>query len=363
MIEYENLYLANKPFLEEYRKRFEEVFHAGWFILGKSVEEFEKQFAAYCGSGYCTGVGNGSDALTLALKSFDFPEGSEVIVPANTYIATVLSVINSKLKPVLVEPDLNTCNIDPKRIEAAVTKRTVAIVAVHLYGKCCAMDEINAVASQHHLKVIEDCAQAHGAAFKMRKAGAWGHLGAFSFYPTKNLGALGDGGAVTTNDERLNRQIRLLRNYGSENKNVNEVVGVNSRLDELQAAFLTVKLHSLDQINQHKQKLAGMYQKGLHPAFIRPVMHTDYNDVHHIYPVRHPQRDKLRRHLLEYGIQTEIHYPVPPHRQEALKAFFPGQSFPLSEEIHASTLSLPISTMHTGEDIWKVIDVMNKFIQ
>lgn len=361
MIEYENLYLANKPFLEEYRKRFEEVFHAGWFILGKSVEEFEKQFAAYCGSGYCTGVGNGSDALTLALKSLDFPAGSEVIVPANTYIATILSVVNAQLKPVLVEPDVNTCNIDPVLIEAAITKKTVAMVAVHLYGKCCAMDEINAVASKHHLKVIEDCAQSHGATYKKRKSGSLGHLGAFSFYPTKNLGALGDGGAVTTNDERMNRQIRLLRNYGSETKHINEVIGVNSRLDELQAAFLTVKLHSLDKINAHKRKLASIYHAGLREDFIRPVLHSDYEDAHHIYTVRHPKRDQLREYLLKNGIKTEIHYPVSPHQQKALAGLFAGQSFPLTERIHATTLSLPISTMHTEGDVEKVVEVMNRF--
>jgi len=237
----------------------------------------------------------------------------------------------------------------------------VAIMAVHLYGKCCAMDGINSFAKKYNLKVVEDCAQAHGATYKGRKAGTLGDVGAFSFYPTKNLGALGDGGALITNDEARSHHYKLLRNYGAESKHVHEVVGVNSRLDELQAAFLQVKLDSLKRINGHKQRLAAVYSKQLKSDFVRPVTHPDFEDVFHIYNIRHPKRDKLKEFLLQNGIKTEIHYPVPPHKQRALKNWFEGKSFPISDEIHATTLSLPISTIHSESDVAKVADTLNKF--
>jgi dTDP-4-amino-4,6-dideoxygalactose transaminase len=361
MIEYENLYNLNKSFIHDYKRSFEEVLNSGWFILGNQVKEFEDQFALYCNTRFCVGVANGLDALTLALQSFSFTEGAEVIVPANTYIATILSILNCRLKPVLVEPDITTYNIDPKRIEEAITKKTVAIMVVHLYGKCCAMDEIVRLTEKHDLKLIEDCAQAHGAQFKGKKAGVFGDYGAFSFYPTKNLGALGDAGCLTTSSEKRAKKIMLLRNYGSERKYYNDVIGVNSRLDEVQAAFLNVKLKSLDRINQHKRTLAGIYSRELKQDFIRPLVDSDYYDVYHIYNVRHPERDRVREYLLKREIKTEIHYPVPPHHQTGLREIFGGHSYPISEEIHSTTLSLPVSYMHSENEIQKVVEVMNKF--
>lgn len=361
MIEYENLYKLNQPFLKEYSISFKEVVDSGWFILGNQVSSFEKAFAAYCGSRHSSGVANGLDALILSLKAFGFSPGSEVIIPSNTYIATILSVMHCGLKPVLVEPDIMTYNIDPQKIEQAINKKTVAILVVHLYGKCCQMDAINDIAGNHSLKIIEDCAQAHGASYKEKKAGTFGDFGAFSFYPTKNLGALGDGGCVNTDDEALMRKVRVLRNYGSEKKYYNEVVGFNSRLDEMQAAFLSVKLKYLEKINDHKRKLAAQYSTLLKDTFVKPVVDESYNDVYHIYPVRHPQRDELKKYLLDNGIKTEIHYPVPPHQQKALSGIFSGQRYPISEEIHQSILSLPISYFHTEDEILKVIETMNKF--
>lgn len=362
MIEYEHLQKLNAPFFRDYKARFDSVLESGWFILGNEVKAFEAEFAQYCGINHCIGVANGLDALTLALKSFSFTEGSEVIVPSNTYIATILSILNCNLVPVLVEPDIRTYNIDPEKIEEALTSKTVAIMVVHLYGKCCAMDQIGSLARKHDLKVIEDCAQAHGAKLKGQKAGTFGDYGAFSFYPTKNLGALGDSGCITTASEDLKRKINLLRNYGSEKKYYNEVIGVNSRLDELQAAFLRIKLRSLDQINEHKRKLAAIYMRELKEDFIKPAVAPDYYDVYHIYNVRHPKRDEMKAYLLKNDIKTEIHYPVAPHHQVAMKNVLQHKKkYPISEEIHATTLSLPISFFHSEADIFRVVEVMNDF--
>lgn len=361
MIEYENLFKLNKPFLERYQSTFSSVLESGWFILGDRVAEFERAFAAYCGTTYCAGVGNGLEALILALKSFDFPPGKEVIVPSNTYIATILSIVHCGLKPVLVEPDIRTYNIDPDRIEEAVAKETVAILVVHLYGKCCEMDKIRLLADKYGLKIIEDCAQAHGAKFKKKKAGSFGDFGCFSFYPTKNLGALGDGGCVITSASDLIDRIKKFRNYGSEKKYYNEVIGYNSRLDEIQAAFLSVKLQYLDAINSHKKELAALYDRQLNDDFIKPVLHDDYDDVFHIYAIRHPRRDNLKAYLQNNGIRTEIHYPIPPHHQKAMSGILKKQRYPVSEEIHETILSLPISYFHTEKDVERVIDVMNSF--
>ncbi len=360
MIEYENLYLLNKPFMEQYRENFADSLDKGWFILGDKVKTFEQQFADYCGAGYCAGLASGLDALVLALKYFEFPEGAEVIVPSNTYIATILAIYNNGLVPVLVEPDINTYNIDPLKIEASITAKTCAIMVVHLYGKCCEMDTVMEIAQKHGLKVIEDCAQAHGATFKGKQAGTFGNFGAFSFYPTKNLGALGDGGALVSNDSSVIDKIKALRNYGCHEKYYNNYIGINSRLDEIQAGFLSAKLPFLEEINAHKQKLAAIYQEGLKADFIKPVVHEDFKDVYHIYTVRHTERDRLREYLLKHDIKTEIHYPVPPHQQNALKDKMKG-NYPIAELIHQTTLSLPISYCHTENEIEKVIEVMNKF--
>jgi len=361
MIEYENLGKVNEPFFVGLRQVFNETLESGWYILGKNVGRFEQGFADYCGTDHCIGVASGLDALALTLKAYEFPAGSEVIVPSNTYIATILAIIQCGLKPVLAEPDLATYNIDPARIEEKISGATVAIMAVHLYGKLCDMDRVTEIGRRHGLKIFEDCAQAHGASMQGKKAGTFGDCSAFSFYPTKNLGALGDAGAVTTNDSSIAARIRTLRNYGSARKYYNDLVGVNSRLDEIQAAFLSVKLPQLDNINRHKRQLAALYHQGLRDDFIKPCLQEGFSDVYHIYNIRHGQRDELKTYLFEHGIQTEIHYPVPPHRQLALQGLFGSDSYPLADEIHATTLSLPISAFHTEEDILYVVDVMNRF--
>jgi len=361
MIEYENLQKVNEPFFADYKQAFTDVMHGGWYILGKAVEKFEQEFADYCGVRQCIGVASGLDALTISLKIFRFKPGSEVIVPSNTYIATILSIVHCGLKPVLVEPDIKTYNIDPAKIEDAVTSKTAAIMPVHLYGKMCPMDPIMEIANRHGLKVIEDCAQAHGSEYKNKKAGTFGHSNAFSFYPTKNLGALGDAGAVVTNDHDLAEQIKMYRNYGSKTKYYNEVIGYNSRLDELQAAFLSVKLKKLDDINNHKRKHATIYLEKIKGDFVKPVVQKDYYDTYHIFNIRHSQRDKLKKYLLDNGVKSEIHYPIAPHRQRALQDLLGDNSYPISEEIHTSTLSLPISYGHSEEDIDEVAEKINGF--
>jgi dTDP-4-amino-4,6-dideoxygalactose transaminase len=360
MILYEDLARLNQSFREEYRQKFQEILEKGWFILGDQVKSFEQAFAHYCRTAYCVGVANGLDALTLALRVYDFPRGSEVIVPSNTFIATLLAVLHNDLQPVLVEPAIDTYNLNPAKIAESITPKTVAILPVHLYGKICEMDKITELAQSHNLKIIEDAAQAHGAAFKEKKAGSFGDIGCFSFYPTKNLGALGDGGGITTNRTDLAEKIAELRNYGSSLKYYNNVVGFNSRLDEIQAGFLNIKLSYLDAINAHKRSLALLYLQHLKDEFIKPVLHADYSDVYHIFNIRHPKRDKLRAYLLKNDIKTEIHYPIPPHRQKALQGILSGE-YPIAEEIHATTLSLPVSYYHTEADIARVIAVMNRF--
>lgn len=361
MIEYENLTKLNSSFYNDYVEKFQQILKSGWFILGKSVTEFENNFAEYCKSNFCVGVASGLDALILSIAAFDFEEESEIIVPSNTYIATILSILQNKMKPILVEPDINTYNIDPKKIEERITKKTKAIIIVHLYGKSCEMQLIIEICKKYNLKLIEDCAQSHGAMYKNQKTGTFGDFGAFSFYPTKNLGALGDAGAITTNNSELNSKIRILRNYGSEKKYFNEIIGFNSRLDEIQAGFLMIKLQKLDEINEHKRKLAKIYIENLKSDFILPVVHTDFYDVYHIFNIRNNQRDNLKNYLLKNEIITEIHYPVSPNKQKALSKIFNNQEFPISEEIHRTTLSLPISFFHSEDNIYKVVEIMNKF--
>lgn len=360
MIEYENLALVNAPFFEEYSRCFEGVLKSGWYILGECVKKFEKEYAEFNKVKYCVGVASGLDAITLSIHALNFEKGSEIIVPSNTYIATIISVLQNGMKPVLVEPSIQTYNIDPEKIEAAITKNTKAVLVVHLYGKSCEMDPIIELCKKYNLKLIEDCAQSHGAMYKNKMTGTFGEFGAVSFYPTKNLGALGDAGAVISNDDKLANGIRILRNYGSEKKYYNEVVGYNSRLDEVQAAFLSVKLKRLDEINKHKRKLASIYQQNLKPDFIKPVVDADYFDVYHIFNIRHPKRDELKNYLLKNEIKTDIHYPVAPHKQNAMKGMFTG-SYPISEEIHNTTLSLPVSFFHKADDIYKVVETLNKF--
>ncbi len=354
IIEYENLGKVNHPFFAAYKTVFDEALTSGWYILGKN------EFANYIGTKNCIGVASGLDALCLALRCFEFPAGSEVIVPSNTYIATILSIVQNGLRPVLVEPDINTYNIDPQKIEEKITSKTRAIMLVHLYGKCCQMDAILDIAKKNNLHVIEDCAQSHGSKYKGKVSGSFGDFGAHSFYPTKNLGALGDAGAITTNDDSMTEKLKALRNYGSKIKYINDYVGYNSRLDEMQAGFLSIKLASLDKINDHKRKLASLYLAHLKNEFIKPFVDEDYYDVYHIFNIRYAKRDQLKEFLFERGVKTEIHYPVAPHKQKAMKGLIDG-TYPISEEIHATTLSLPISYFHTDEDIYHVIEVLNSF--
>jgi dTDP-4-amino-4,6-dideoxygalactose transaminase len=360
MIEYENLNKVNLPYFKEFNTVFNQVLDSGWFVLGRNVEEFEKEFAYYLNVKYCVGVASGLDALTISLMVLDLKKYSEIIVPSNTYIATILSILHSGHLPVLVEPDLATYNIDPGRIEDSITSKTRAIMVVHLYGKPCDMNPIIDICKRHNLFLIEDCAQAHGAEYKGKKVGGFGDMAAFSFYPTKNLGCLGDGGALLTNNADFYHKARMIRNYGSEKKYYNEYQGVNSRLDEIQAAFLRVKLKYIFKINTHKRELAEAYFNGISGDLITPNRHRDFYDVYHIFNVRHKRRDELREFLLNNGVKTEIHYPVPPHLQKAMK-FMKSLKFPISEEIHRTTLSLPISSFHTGEDIQQVIKIINDF--
>ncbi len=361
MIEFENLAKLNQPFFEEYKKSFRETLDSGWFIMGKKLSDFENEFAKYCKSQHCVGVASGLDALILSLKAFNFEKDSEIITASNTYIATILAILQNNFKPILVEPNIETYNIDADKIEEKITKKTKAIMVVHLYGKVCEMDKILALCKKYDLKLIEDCAQAHGATFLDQKAGTFGDFGAFSFYPTKNLGCLGDGGAVSCNDSDLAQKIKRLRNYGSDVKYNNEIIGFNSRLDEVQAGFLSIKLRKLDEINAHKNKLAKIYHENLKSDLIKPVKDSRYYHVYHIFNIRHKKRDELREFLLKNDIKTEIHYPISPSKQKALQGFLSDYNYPISQEIHDTTLSLPISYFHSEDDIYKVIEVINKF--
>lgn len=359
-IPYENLKLLNRSFEDGFKNKFNNFLDSGWYILGNEVAEFEREFAEYHNEKFVVGVANGLDALILSLKCCNFKKGDEVIVPSNTYIASILSILQCDLIPVFVEPKLDTYNIDPEKINEGITSRTVAIMVVHLYGQCCEMTPILSIAKEHNLKIIEDCAQAHGAKYKNQLAGTFGEFGCFSFYPTKNLGALGDAGAIICKSEEHYTKLRQLRNYGSEKKYHNGIIGYNSRLDEVQAAFLRIKLPHLNDINNHKRKLAKIYQDNLSNTYIKPVLNEDYENVYHIYNIRHNKRNDLKSFLAENNIDTEIHYPVAPHKQKALLNLN-NLSYPISEEIHSTTLSLPCSFAHTEADIYCVIETLNKF--
>jgi len=360
MIEYENLKKVNEKLFVKYQESFAKFLQSGWYILGNQVSQFESEFASFCNTKYCVGVASGLDALILAIDAYDFPKNSEIIVPSNTYIATILAIIRNGMQPVLIEPDINTYNIDVTKIEEKITTKTKAVLTVHLYGKACEMDKVVEIAHKYDLKIIEDCAQAHGAMYKGQKVGSFG-VGCFSFYPTKNLGALGDGGAITCNDENYMQRLRALRNYGSHKKYYNDYIGYNSRLDEIQAGFLSIKLNILDDITRHKRSLAKIYEENLSSEFTKPFIDDSYFDVYHIYNIRHKKRDELKEYLLQKDIKTEIHYPVAPHLQEAYKDKLIGD-YPISEEIHNTTLSLPISYFHTQEDVMQVCETMNGWV-
>jgi dTDP-4-amino-4,6-dideoxygalactose transaminase len=357
----------NAPYAElreELDAAYHRVMESGWFIGGEEVESFEREFAAYCGAKYCVGLGNGLDALHLIFRAVDIGEGHEVIVPSNTFIASWLAVSYAGATPVAVEPDPGTGNLDPARIEQAITPRTKAIMPVHLYGQPAEMDAIGQVAARHGLRVIEDAAQAQGAAWRGRRAGTLGQAAGFSFYPGKNLGANGDAGAVVTNDAELAERIRVLRNYGSRIKYEHEVKGFNSRLDPLQAAFLRVKLQRLELWNARRREIAVRYLRDLAgiDGLILPQVAGGAEPVWHIFAVRHERRDALRKHLDELRIGTLIHYPIPPHRSEAYRELGLGEgAFPIAEE-HARTLvSLPMGPHMTGEQVDAVVSAIRSF--
>ncbi len=361
MIEYENLAKSNQLFFKEYEKKFSEILKSGRYVSGENVQEFEKEFADYNKAKFCISVGSGLDALRLSLLSLDLPKGSEIIVASNTYIATILPIIEFGFKPILVEPDIKTYNIDPIKIKEKITNKTSAIMITHLYGLSCDMDSIMEIVNTYKLKLIEDCAQAHGAEYDGKKVGTFGDCGCFSFYPTKNLGGIGEGGVVITQDEKIAEKIRGLRNYGSNKKYYNEIIGYNSRMDEIQAGFLRIKLKKLDEINSKKVRLAKLYDKLIiNPGIIKPVLKENGEHIYHIYNIRTNKRDKLKEYLEENGILTAIHYPVPPHHQEAIKGIV-DKEFPISKKIHDTTLSLPISYFHTEEDAKVVTKVINNF--
>jgi len=347
----------------ELREAFERVLDSGWYILGKEVGQFEQEFAGYCEAEHCVGVGNGLDALHLILRAYDIGKGDEVIVPANTYIATWLAVSHAGATPVPVEPDARTYNIDPARIEPVITPRTKSIIAVHLYGQPADMNAINAIAKKHGLKVIEDAAQAHGASYKNRRVGTLGDAAGFSFYPGKNLGALGDGGAVTTNDPDLAEKVRVLCNYGSREKYQNEVQGFNSRLDELQAAFLRVKLNRLDAWNARRKAIANQYLNALLDTdVVLPNVPEWADPVWHLFVVRSHRRDALQAHLKKCGVDTMIHYPIPPHLQRAYAGMEMQEGIlPISEALHREVLSLPIGPHMSKAQIENVIAAFASF--
>lgn len=348
---------------QEMTDAFAKVYAKNWFIQGEELEKFEEEYAAYCGTKYCVGCGNGLDALFLPLKAYGIGQGDEVIVPSNTFIATALAVSYTGATPVFVEPDLATFDIDPNRIEAKITDKTRAIMAVHLYGQPACMDEINDIAKRRNLIVIEDAAQAHGATYKGTRVGGFGNAAGFSFYPGKNLGALGDAGAMVTNDKELADKVRALGNYGSDYKYHHIYKGNNSRLDEMQAAFLRVKLRNLDRWNANRVKTAQKYMEGIHnPNIVLPQIAPDTTHVFHIFAILCDRRAELEAYLAEKGIGTNKHYPIPMHLQGAYEHLqLPQGSLPLAEQISATELSIPMYYGMTEEEIAYVIDAINSW--
>lgn len=348
---------------KDIRDAFDRVYTRSWYIEGVEDEKFEKVFAEYCNSKYCVGVGNGLDALFLALKALNVKDGDEVIVPSNTYIATALAVTYVGATPVFVEPDIRTFNIDPAKIEKAITEKTKAIMPVHLYGQACDMEPIMKIAKKYNLLVVEDCAQAHGATYKGKVVGSFGDVAGFSFYPGKNLGALGDAGAIVTNNEELAKKVRALGNYGSDYKYHHVYQGNNSRLDELQAAFLVAKLPLLEKVNDNRRSIANKYLAGINnPKVILPFVPDYAVPVWHIFGIRCKRRTELENFLNDAGIGTNKHYPIPMHLQDCYKDLgFKEGDFPIAEEISSSELSIPMYYGMTDDEVQYVIDKVNEF--
>lgn len=362
MVIYDRLDRQYQMFAEEYKQAALRVLDSGWYVLGKEVESFEREYAEYMGSKHCVGLNNGLDSLTLSLRAMGIGKGDEVIVPANTFIATVIGVVENGATPVFVEPD-EYYNLDADKIEEHITQKTKAMIVVHLYGQAANMQKIRDIADRHQLYLIEDCAQAHAASFHGKMIGTWGDVGCFSFYPTKNLGAFGDGGAIITNNDKIAARMRMIRNYGCSRKYHNEVKGVNSRLDEIQAALLRVKLGHLKELTEARRNSAERYLEGIHNAeVVLPQIREGATHVWHLFVVRCQRRDVLQAYLLEKGIQTQIHYPIPPHLQECYKDLrcHKGE-FPITEQYAREVLSLPLFHGMTDEEIQYVIDAVNAF--
>ncbi len=367
MIKFLDLQKMTALYADEIHEAVNRVVDSGWYLQGTEVKHFEKMFAEYIGTGHCVGVGNGLDALTLIYRAYMemgvMQEGDEVIVPANTYIASILAITENGLKPVLVEPRLGTLEMDDAQIESAITERTKSVMLVHLYGRCAFTGRIGQLCKKYDLKLVEDNAQAHGCRFGDKRTGSLGDAAGHSFYPGKNIGALGDAGAVTTDDEKLAATVRALANYGSQKKYVFLYKGRNSRMDEIQAAVLSVKLRHLDEDNAHRQKIADFYYRNIDGnRFMLPCRLPDSNNVYHIFPVLCSQRDALQQWLAGHGVQTLIHYPIPPHKQECCRECN-HLSLPVTEQIHRLELSLPMSPVLTLEEAAQVVGHLNSFRQ
>lgn len=361
MIKFLDLHKINERYRGELDARIKDVLDSGWYLQGRQNELFCQHFAKFCGTKYALGVANGLDALNLIIKGYDFGPGDEIIVPANTYIATVLAISENGCTPVLVEPDINTYGINPELIEEKITPRTKAIMVVHLYGQAVPMQKIWELAQKHNLKVIEDAAQAHGAQYQGRRAGNLGDAAGFSFYPGKNLGAMGDAGAVTTNDEALYNKIKAIANYGSDRKYHHIYKGTNSRLDELQAGILDVKLKHLETDNARRREIARYYRENIkNPLITLPQAYDEKAHVWHVFVVRTKERERFQQYLNDNGIQTVIHYPTAPHKQDAYKEYA-DLSLPVTEQIHREVISLPISPVMTQEEIEKIVRIVNEF--
>lgn len=361
MIKFLDLKKINNRYREEIDSRIKNILDKGWYLQGEENENFTKNFANFCGTKFALGVANGLDALNLIIKAYGFGNGDEIIVPANTYIATILAISENGCIPILVEPDIKTYNINPDSIEEKITSKTKAIMVVHLYGQAVQMEKIWKIAKKYNLKIIEDSAQAHGAIYQEKHTGNLGDASGFSFYPGKNLGCIGDGGAVTTNDEELFNKIKAIANYGSDRKYHHIYKGVNSRLDEIQAAVLDIKLKHLDSDNNKRRGVSKYYRENIkNSKIILPETYDEKSHVWHIFAVRTQNRDEFQKYLTEKGIQTIIHYPTPPHKQGAYKEWN-NLSFPITEEIHNTILSLPISPVMTDSEIEKVVEVVNEY--
>lgn len=361
MIPFLDVKAINARFSNELESSMKALLDSGWFVLGEQCKSFEKEFSEYIGAEHCVGCANGLDALRLSIRALGLGLGDEIIVPANTYIASILAVSDNGCTPVFVEPNLHTYNIDVERIESAITPRTKAILVVHLYGQAVEMQKVWELAKKYNLAIIEDCAQAHGAIYKGRRVGVLGDVAGFSFFPGKNLGALGDGGAVTTKHKDIAEKIRALANYGSHKKYVNIYKGLNSRLDELQAAFLKIKLKALESDNAHRRQIAQYYRKHItNSHIILPQCVREEGHVWHLFVVRCEMRDRLQDYLHKQGIETLIHYPIPPHKQEAYKEYS-HLYLPITEQIHSEVLSLPISPVMSDMQVERVVSVVNEF--